>query len=116
MNYRYEFVGIDSGCQGTGDGAATLDYSHGDRLTLDENNLDESVGMCTNAVVPVDWNGDLQYTSGVVADVNNYSLESSECGGTNTVVHDFNDWANLKISSVVSSYSSGGDAARATSM
>jgi len=116
MNYRYEFVGIDSGCQGTGDGAATLDYSHGDRLTLDENNLDETVGMCTNAVVPVDWNGDLQYTSGVVADINNYSLESSECGGTNTVVHDFNDWANLHVSSVVSSYSSGGAAARATSM
>ena len=114
MNYRYEFVGVDSGCLGTGDGASTLDYSHGDRLTLDENNLDETVGMCTNAVVPVDWNGDLQYTSGVVADINNYSLEPGECGGTNTVVHDFNDWANLHVSSVVSSYSSGGAAAWAS--
>jgi len=113
MNYRYEFVGIDSGCQGTGDGASTLDYSHGDRLTLDENNLDETAGMCTNAVVPVDWNGDLQYTTGVVADINSYSLESSECGGTNTILHDFNDWASLQISSVVTSFSSGGGPLRA---
>jgi hypothetical protein len=113
MNYRYEFVGIDSGCQGTGDGASTLDYSSGDRLTLDENNLNETVGMCTNAVVPVDWNGDLQYTSGVVADINSYGLESSECGGTNTILHDWNDWANLQVAAVVSSYASGGAAARA---
>jgi len=108
MNYRYEFVGVDSGCQGTGDGASTLGYSHGDRLILDENNLAETAGMCTSAVVPVDWNGDLQYTSGVVADINSYSLEQSECGGTNTILHDYNDWANLQIGSVVSSYTSGG--------
>jgi hypothetical protein len=113
MNYRYEFVGIDSGCQGTGDGASTLDYSHGDRLTLDENDLNETAGMCTSAVVPIDWNGDLQYTSGVVADVNNYGLESNECGGTNTILHDFNDWAGLRIASVVTSFSSGGGTARA---
>jgi len=113
MNYRYEFVGIDSGCSGTGDGASTLDYSHGDRLTLDENNLDETVGMCTSAVVPVDWNGDLQYTSGVVADVNSYSLEPGECGGTNAILHDFNDWANLQLGAVVTSFSSGGGTARA---
>jgi len=114
MNYRYEFVGVDSGCQGTGDGASTLDYSGGDRLTLDENNLDETVGMCTNAVVPVDWNGDLQYTSGVTADINSYGLESSECGGTNTILHDWNDWANLQLAAVVSSYASGGASTRAS--
>jgi len=113
MNYRYEFVGVDSGCRGTGDdGASTLDYSHGDRLTLDENNLDETAGMCTSAVVPVDWNRDLQYTSGVVADINSYSLETSECGGTNTILHDFNDWGNLQVAAVVTSYISGGGTAR----
>lgn len=113
MNYRYEFIGIDSGCRGTGDGASTLDYSHGDRLLLDENNLDETAGMCTSAVVPVDWNGDLQYTSGVVADINSYGLETTECGGTNTLLHDFNDWANLRLASVVTSFTSGGGPARA---
>jgi hypothetical protein len=113
MNYRYEFVGIDSGCRGTGDdGASTLDYSHGDRLTLDENNLDETAGMCTSAVVPVDWNRDLQYTSGVVADINSYSLETSECGGTNTILHDFNDWGNLQVAAVVTSFISGGGTTR----
>ena len=75
---------------------------------LDENDLNETAGMCTSAVVPIDWNGDLQYTSGVVADVNNYGLESNECGGTNTILHDFNDWANLQLASVVTSYTSGG--------
>jgi hypothetical protein len=108
MNYRYEFVGVDSGCRGTGDGVSTPDYSHGDRLTLDENNLDETAGMCTNAVVPVDWNGDLQYTTGVVADINAYGLESSECGGSNTILHDYNDWASLQIAAVVSNFTSGG--------
>ena len=107
MNYRYEFVGVDSGCQGTGDNAATLDFSRGDRLTLDENNLNETVGMCTNATVPVDWNGDLQYTTGVVADINSYELESSECGGTNTILHDYDDWANLQIAAVAQSFSGG---------
>jgi len=108
MNYRYEFIGVDSGCRGTGDGASTMDFSHGDRLILDENNLDETAGMCTNAVVPVDWNGDQQYTSGVVADINSYGLEPGECSGTNTILHDFNDWANLQLASVVTSYTSGG--------
>jgi hypothetical protein len=103
MNYRYEFQGVDTHCTGAGDptGNATLDYSHGDRLTLDENNLDETAGMCTNITVPVDWNFDQMYETAVVADINPYSDETYECGSSvYTVLHDYNDWAHLDLASV----------------
>ena len=103
MNYRYEFLGVDTTCTGIGDpsGNASLDYSHGDRLTLDENNLDETLGMCTSATVPVDWNGDQQYETSVVADINSYSNETSDCGASvYTVLHDYNDWGHLELASV----------------
>ena len=103
MNYRYEFMGVDTTCTGYGDpsGNASLDYSHGDRLTLDENNLDETLGMCTSATVPVDWNGDQQYETSVVADINSYSDETSDCGASvYTVLHDYNDWGHLELASV----------------
>lgn len=103
MNYRYEFMGVDIGCTGAGDttGAARLDYSRGDRLTLDENNLDETLGMCTASTVPVDWNGDGKYETSVTADINAYSDETYECGASPyTVLHDFDDWTHLKLASV----------------
>jgi hypothetical protein len=103
MNYRYEFAGVDMGCEGTGDtsGNQTPDYSHGDRLTLDENDLDETAGMCTSATVPVDWNADGQYESAVAMDVNHYASETSQCGSsTQTLLHDFDDWSHLDLASV----------------
>jgi hypothetical protein len=103
MNYRYEFAGVDTGCTGGGDmsGNLTPDYSHGDRLTLDENDLDENAGMCTSATVPVDWNADGQYESVVAVDINLYGSETSQCGSsTQSVLHDFDDWAHLDLASV----------------
>jgi hypothetical protein len=103
MNYRYEFIGVDTGCQGTGDtsGSKTPDYSHGDRLTLDENNLDENAGMCTSATVPVDWNADGQYESSVAMDINVYASETPQCGSSpESVLHDFDDWTHLQLASV----------------
>jgi len=111
MNYRYEFSGIDTTCIGNGDpsGNASLDYSHGDRLTLDENNLDETLGMCTTSTVPVDWNGNGQYEISVTADINAYSDETSECGGSlYTVLHDYDDWGHLDLSAVSPSSGSRG--------
>jgi hypothetical protein len=102
MNYRYEFQGIDLSCVGNGDtsGGAALDYSHGDRLLLDENNLDERLGMCTSATVPVDWNGNGVYEISVAADINSYGNETSECASAFSVLHDYDDWAHLKLASV----------------
>ena len=103
MNYRYEFYGVDVGCTGSGDTSAnaTLDYSIGDRLTLDENNLDETLGMCTAATVPVDWNADTQYETSVSVDINTYSDETYECGTAPlSVLHDFDDWTHLDLAAI----------------
>ena len=103
MNYRYEFLGVDTNC--TGAGGETMnqapDYSRGDRLTLDENNLDEAAGMCTTTTVPVDWNNDGQYETSVAMDINAYGNETSQCGtSTETLLHDFDDWTHLELASV----------------
>lgn len=103
MNYAYEFLGVDTTCKGTGDpsGSAALDYSHGDRATLSENGLDEQLGMCTTATVPVDWNMNGFYEISVTDDINNYGDEASECSGSPYgVLHDYNDWTHLKLASV----------------
>jgi alpha-tubulin suppressor-like RCC1 family protein len=84
MNYRYQFPGVDDNCTPPGDGV--LDYSHGVRLTLDENSLDETLGTCGTS--SWDWNGDALITSGVVADINNLD-------GLLEVLTDHNDWANI---------------------
>src|SRR5690349_16943140 len=88
-------------------GIDPVDYSHGNRLTLDENNLNEAAGMCVNPVVPIDWNFDGNYTSSLVVDINpedgNF-IETQLCGGTQTVLHDYNEWAHLKISSVAPAF------------
>lgn len=111
MNYRYEFAGVDIGCTGTGDttGNATLDYSIGDRLTLDENNLDETAGMCTTTTIPVDWNSDGQYETSVTADINAYANETSQCGvSTYTILHDYDDWGHLELAYVSPTFSAMG--------
>jgi len=54
MNYKYQFAGVDGNCSPPGDGI--LDYSRGTRITLDENDLDETQGICGSP--GWDWNGD----------------------------------------------------------
>jgi hypothetical protein len=99
MNYQFQFGGVDADCNGISDGG--MGYSNGSERTLDENNLNETLGMCFSPVVRMDWNFDRKYTTSVVANINNYSGELAECGGSYfTLLHDFNDWANLKPASV----------------
>jgi uncharacterized protein YjdB len=71
MNYKYQFQGVDNDCTPPGDG--TLDYSTGVRPELDENNLDETQGVCGNPPGPGwDWNGDGDAIDvGIVVDINN---------------------------------------------
>ena len=98
MNYRYQHAGIDTSCLGTGQNALPFkcDYSRGDRLLLDENHLNETLGMCTGATVPVDWNHDFNYTTSVAVDTN---ADDVFCPGK-TILHDYNDWAHIKLSGV----------------
>lgn len=92
MNYLYQFPGVDNDCTPPGDGV--LNYSIGDRIALDENNLDENLGVC--GAPAWDWNGSSTLESGVVLDVNpGEPLQAARCGGTLTVLTDTNDWARL---------------------
>lgn len=100
MNYQYEFNGVDANCDGVADNY-TPGYSDGSRRTLDENNLNETLGMCYSPIVPVDWNYDGTYSASVSYDINNLAPgESSQCGGTKTILHDYNDWSHLDLAGV----------------
>lgn len=92
MNYRYQFPGIDTDCTPPGNGV--LDYSIGDRISLDEHNLDESMGTC--GAPAWDWNGNNVIESGVAFDINpEDESEASLCGGTLTTLRDYDDWSHI---------------------
>ena len=93
MNYRYQFDGVDQDCDTDPDNA--MDFSSGTRITLDENQLDESLGVCGPGF-PVEWLfGDDGYQAGLSIDVNPYDRELIECGGTHTQLVDRDDWTAL---------------------
>jgi hypothetical protein len=101
MNYLFEFNGVYTDCQPFATHNFALGYSSGGLLTLDENDLHENLGVCTSPIVPIDWNSNGRIFSGSeVSDVNSYAREVAECGATNSVLHDFNDWANLNLAAV----------------
>lgn len=91
MNYKYQFPGVDNNCTPPGDGV--LNYSIGDRIVLNENNLNENNGIC--GAPPWDWNGNTIIENGVAFNIN--SQDSGDCGGTFTTLTDYNDWANLSF-------------------
>ncbi len=96
MNYRYQFPGIDSNCTPPGNGV--LDYSVGDRISLDETNLDENDGTCGPGF-PWDWNGNGPIESGVAFDINpdGDPLHEIFCGGALSVLNDGDDWGNIQL-------------------
>ncbi|HVJ19481.1 MAG TPA: discoidin domain-containing protein [Polyangiaceae bacterium] len=83
MNYEYQFGGVDTNCSRGGDGL--LDYSRGQRASLNENALNELAGMCMS--VPLDWDADGVLESSSAADINYDSLR--------TVLLDSDDWSRL---------------------
>jgi hypothetical protein len=90
MNYQFQFPGIDTNCNGAGDGV--LDYSHGTRAALNENALSEAAGICNG--VAIDWNGNHLLDAGTVAvDINNGD-------GLFQVLTDFNDWSALNFTGI----------------
>ncbi|MEM7350674.1 MAG: hypothetical protein AAF657_07700, partial [Acidobacteriota bacterium] len=108
MNYLYQFPGVDMDCNGTpgivpacpsqfsfGDGA--LDLSTGGRPDLDEMALDETLGVC--GAPGLDWNINAVFPENPVAfDINSCDpFQAITCGGTQTVLRDFDDWGNLSL-------------------
>lgn len=103
MNYRYAYAGVDSNCNGVGNGA--LGFSSGTNAALNEGALLETNGICSG--VDIDWNENgiidaaaiarnincdvgLQTACGVVL----ADCGDSVCG----VLTDFNDWAAIGFS------------------
>jgi hypothetical protein len=108
MNYRFQFPGVDTSCNAVGNSGETnvLDYSRGARIALNENNLNESAGVCGGP--PIDWNLSGTISSGLVYDLNRTNsfpnastgVDNASCSGTLTTLTDFNDWANLVFTGI----------------
>lgn len=103
MNYKYQFPGVDNNCTPPGDNV--LDYSIGDRITLNENSLNENNGTC-GAGSPWDWNVNMTVENPVSHDINQYTSQVGECGALLTTLQDYNDWANVYFGGII-----GGDRA-----
>ena len=97
MNYKYQFAGIDSNCTPPGDGVNG--YSVGDRINLNENNLNENNGTCGPGN-QWDWNGVSGIESSVAFNVNQYDSEVGQCGATLSTLSDYNDWGNILFGGV----------------
>jgi hypothetical protein len=92
MNYRYQFPGVNTTC--TIPGSGVLDYSRGVRLTLNENALDETQGVC--GAPPIDFNNSGTIQSNIAFDLNaSDSNQAAGCGGTLTILADNDDWAQV---------------------
>jgi hypothetical protein len=99
MNYRYQFDDVDTDCTPPADGR--LDFSRGERLSLDETDLDETAGIC--GAPPWDWNGNGRLELGVATDVNPAAeFPLALCGGSLSVLHDHDDWGALDFGGLTS--------------
>jgi hypothetical protein len=95
MNYRYQFAGLDAACSASGDGR-TDGYSRGDRLSIDESQVDEQRGVCGNPAI--DWNQNGSVESGLALDLN--PGNESTCGAALSQIEDFDDWSNITMQGV----------------
>jgi hypothetical protein len=98
MNYRFQFPGVDTDCNGDGvlatniDGEGELDYSTGDRSALNETALNEADGACGG--VGIDWN-----TNGFI-DGAPVAVEINNNDGSLSTLTDDDDWANIVLDAI----------------
>ena len=83
-------------CTPTGDGVT--DFSYGAMIDLDENDLAEHNGICGWPGWDWDSNGN-ENGVGLSLDLNSSEPnQGAACGGTLTVLRDFDDWINIDLS------------------
>jgi hypothetical protein len=102
MNYRFQFGGVDTDCQPFGDGAL-FTYSSGTRVTINENAVNESEGLCGSP--PIDWNGNGVIQNGIQVDVN--PLGNDSCSALFSTLTDYNDWAGIILATMPGSPGAG---------
>jgi hypothetical protein len=105
MNYRFQFPGIDTSCNAVGSSGEsnTIDYSHGARIALNENNLNENQGTC--GATAIDWNFSGGIQTGVSFDLNQTDedpgpgtgVDNAGCAATLTTLTDSDDWASIVL-------------------
>lgn len=99
MSYRYQFPGVDNNCNVSPDGV--LDYSRDNNRDLDENNLNEFLGVCNTPLIPINWNGDAFIADRASFDINSEDgFQVSNCGGILSVLEDYNDWENISFNGI----------------
>jgi hypothetical protein len=102
MSYNYQFYGVDDDCTPQENGV--LDYSHGVNPSLDEENLNETLGICGGAP-GWDWNQDGDALDvGLIADINRdwNPLPSPPVVGDGDleILFDYDDWSNLSYTGI----------------
>ena len=97
MNYHYQLEGIGPalvalGLASDGSGFDDFSYSHGQQISLDENNLDESAGIGLGS--PADWNCNGLIEAGVSADLQ--AQDWCQANGGRELLTDFDNWSDLR--------------------
>ena len=82
-------------------GSGAVAYSSGTRIVLNENALNETLGVCGGAGPSYDWNKNNVFETNVVFDINSGDTNQvSACGATLSTMSDFNDYAVLNLRAV----------------
>jgi subtilase family serine protease len=97
MNYMYQLNGIGPSLVAKGFANSDLgfddfSYSHGLTMPLDENNLDENLGI--GFARAIDWDCDGKLETGVAHDINSGSNRCSG-GSSRSVIRDFDNWTDI---------------------
>lgn len=93
MNYRWQFVGVDTDCDYAADGV--IRYSEGDRRDINEASADETTGYCDG--VAVDFNGDADALDTGAMNINWRSNGDTD---SNDLHDDADQWGNLRLNFV----------------
>lgn len=99
MNYNYQLNGIDTDCDRAPNGIDNLGYSQGDRMFLEQDNLNEPQGVCpldNPQHKAIDWNGNGIIDGLPVSYPGSFSVVPLACA-TVTTSADHNDYAALLL-------------------
>jgi len=97
MNYHFQLSGIGPGLvalglANSGDGFEDFSFSNGQQMDLNENNLNENVGIGLGKAV--DWNCNGSIQSSVAADLQ--AQDWCQADGSRSLLTDFDNWSDLR--------------------
>lgn len=105
MNYNYSWLGVDTDCDPDLITNFELDYSRGERTSVNETSLIEEIGICNDPNKPTDFNhnGIVEFSS-YSLDLNpNSPNQGTLCGSVLSILEDYDDWSNISYRAAVNS-------------